>query len=538
MRSTQRAPRSCSECTSRKIKCNKVIPCRPCRKRGQAARCTREPVIVRGVITVAEDVEPEAETRNPIRSIPTENIHSTCAEPPQPTSSRVDDTTLASLEGTSIPQFSSPIKAWGDIILPSRHQSMTLVEHGRLWTSWIHCALDHASFEEQHNRFWNWLGQGHTIEENCPAWLAIFFASLAASLLTIDTAEADISEDSVSTLLANWYGASLFCLEQADYLRNFDIRSVQSIAILQMCCSAVGDFRLRSCLLPLGIRIASWLKLPYIPEQGYDLRQCEWSRRLWWTLVICEWLTLDSHRPCISEEDFDMEFPSVSGRPHLSQYHNSLNISEQIPELPSAWVYHRVIAQIATIYYRFQRASRGRTQPLGDLVTTANEQLAAVLDNLPFYLQPDGQHATDAATIAQCPWMEWQRVDLCNALLSYRIFINRSLLQVPSISSERSNGARKICTESAQMIISITSSTNIPVHQRRYGTYTLRLFNAGLTLISDARQQQQSGGVEASKWITHILHCIKLLEQARDRNLIAKRAAEILSNKIAEFNLH
>jgi len=45
MRHTQRAPRSCKECSSRKIKCDKGIPCKPCTKRGQAARCTREVVL-------------------------------------------------------------------------------------------------------------------------------------------------------------------------------------------------------------------------------------------------------------------------------------------------------------------------------------------------------------------------------------------------------------------------------------------------------------------------------------------------------------
>lgn len=52
MRRTQRAPRRCQECSARKIRCNKVIPCEPCIRRGQAARCTRETVIVRGRVTL------------------------------------------------------------------------------------------------------------------------------------------------------------------------------------------------------------------------------------------------------------------------------------------------------------------------------------------------------------------------------------------------------------------------------------------------------------------------------------------------------
>lgn len=73
-------------------------------------------------------------------------------------------------------------------------------------------------------------------------------------------------------------------------MRNYDLRTVQAIAILQMSCSAVGDFRFRPHLVALGISIAKNLGLPFDPETGdKPLIDCEISRRLWWTLVICDW---------------------------------------------------------------------------------------------------------------------------------------------------------------------------------------------------------------------------------------------------------
>lgn len=95
--------------------------------------------------------------------------------------------------------------------------------------------------------------------------------------------------DDLTMLLANWYGASLFCLQKADYLRDFNFGNVQAMAILQVSCSAVGDFRFRSSLLSISIRIAGHLGLPFKPDEDHTLLQCEMSRRLWWTLVICEW---------------------------------------------------------------------------------------------------------------------------------------------------------------------------------------------------------------------------------------------------------
>lgn len=50
VRSTQRAPRRCTECAQRKVKCSLTIPCDACYRRGIAHSCRREVVSVRGKI--------------------------------------------------------------------------------------------------------------------------------------------------------------------------------------------------------------------------------------------------------------------------------------------------------------------------------------------------------------------------------------------------------------------------------------------------------------------------------------------------------
>lgn len=50
LRTTQQAPRSCRSCASRKVKCDKVVPCSTCIKRGEADVYVREVVIVRGEV--------------------------------------------------------------------------------------------------------------------------------------------------------------------------------------------------------------------------------------------------------------------------------------------------------------------------------------------------------------------------------------------------------------------------------------------------------------------------------------------------------
>ncbi len=54
-RKTQRAPKSCTFCAKRKIRCSKTIPCNSCIKRGTPHLCTREVVLVKGIIKNANN---------------------------------------------------------------------------------------------------------------------------------------------------------------------------------------------------------------------------------------------------------------------------------------------------------------------------------------------------------------------------------------------------------------------------------------------------------------------------------------------------
>lgn len=53
-RSTQRPPKSCTQCTRRKVRCSKTIPCRQCIHRKLEQLCSREVVNVNGKITMYE----------------------------------------------------------------------------------------------------------------------------------------------------------------------------------------------------------------------------------------------------------------------------------------------------------------------------------------------------------------------------------------------------------------------------------------------------------------------------------------------------
>lgn len=136
------------------------------------------------------------------------------------------------------------------------------------------------------------------------------------------------------------------------------------------------------------------------------------------------------------------------------------------------WVYHRIISEVATVHYRFQRGLRQGSSTVERLVTTANEELARIIDNLPPHLQPDWHDGEELDLLRnRAPWIEWQRIDLCNILLQYRILVNRTLEESPAIALELPNllvGARSICVNSARTIVAISTTSNLPASRRRY----------------------------------------------------------------------
>jgi hypothetical protein len=93
----------------------------------------------------------------------------------------VGDPTALRNEGSAC-GFVSQVEDWNDIILPNRQQSTDLIRHGKLWTSWIHCAVYYREFDVSHDHFWDSTEAKGTLQQQNPSWLAIYFALLAVSL--------------------------------------------------------------------------------------------------------------------------------------------------------------------------------------------------------------------------------------------------------------------------------------------------------------------------------------------------------------------
>lgn len=74
----------------------------------------------------------------------------------------------------------------------------------------------------------------------------------------------------------------------------------------------VGDFNFQTVLQATGLRIEHCLGIDRAVASNAvsaDPILQEFSHRMWWTLVICEWLQRPDSAPLIHETDFDVPLP-------------------------------------------------------------------------------------------------------------------------------------------------------------------------------------------------------------------------------------
>lgn len=356
VRNTQRAPLSCASCAARKIKCSKDIPCRPCIARGAAAECRREVVRVRGKLRTADS--PRGDLSYPqllqenaqLSALICDRSH---RDEPATRIVDVNDRYVAELwDATGRASEQRKIREREAISFPSRACSDAIVNRASVWTSWIHYAFFFPHFELEHHRYW--------LDEQSPGtlWLASYFSVLASTLLFMDDLEFEKiqppSSDRVK-LLKNWYEAALYYLDEADFMQNSDIRVVQAITILGIVATNIGDTVRHSHLWAVAIRMAQALGLGIDDEHKNEtLLQREVRRRLWWTLIIGEWLLIPARNPCISASDFDCELPQELDDQSL------INTSSQTSKSPKPVQYRITMSMVSIVVNRFRATLRAK----------------------------------------------------------------------------------------------------------------------------------------------------------------------------------
>ncbi|KAI7280401.1 hypothetical protein KC345_g4789 [Hortaea werneckii] len=256
--------------------------------------------------------------------------------------------------------------SWDQITVPTKSVSDSLIAHDEVWNSWVHYATNHQAFATQHDAFFAERKEGRALQTTQPSWLALYFSVLSVGLLTMTDEEAMLlnlgiyGESSTSLPLVTsrltqakdsynaakgWYDAAIFCLEQANFLRSNDIRTVQAVAVLGMAFVNFGDHDLYPVLWRQAINTARRLGL----HQSAAVQPISWQeecqRRLWWTLTICDWLPMPGVMPVLLACDFDVPLPSrFAGETEDNSNGVTLHRVD----------YHIFMARVAIVYHEFR----------------------------------------------------------------------------------------------------------------------------------------------------------------------------------------
>lgn len=168
----------------------------------------------------------------------------------------------------------------------------------------------------------------------------------------------------------------------------------------------------------------------------------------------------------MTEDDFDVVLPS---EPDEEQLQDGADYQAPPHSVISPWTYHVLLSQAALISHRFNRALKKNPDALEELVRKTDDDLANIIDHLPYHLQPDSERTTELEEAEnKYPWIKWQRLDLTTLLLQCRFRVNYQCRLKWSEARSRGHPSHSICLEAARLLIVISARTDLPVHQRRY----------------------------------------------------------------------
>ncbi|KAL1863892.1 hypothetical protein Daus18300_008041 [Diaporthe australafricana] len=422
------------------------------------------------------------------------------------------------------------VRVLEDVILPSQDFSRSMIGNAFEWTFWIHFALFIPKFRREHEDFCDWLRAKKPLSEFDPAWMAIYFSVLASTLMFMDEKETDDKRPAgvdFTSLLRNWYESALLFLDTADYIKSPDVRTVQAIAILNIVFNNVGDVHRHQNMWTVAIRQAQQLGLGS-DEDNTDESYCEQQirKRLWWTLVICEWIPVPHRAPCLHEIDFSCKLPDEVDDDELETTSGNSRLPRSKPRPVR---YHIAMAEVSRIYYRLRymlRLREWKTEDVARLVFNADEQLANLITDLPSYLQSDEKQtaATDKRD-NQHPFIPWQKKSLAKVLLYYRMAVSSQLQEHWLDGSTDGARTRAICMSSARGLIHSTLTETADASKLRPWAITMNIFAASAVLALESLHTEEDFSAE-------IQQGLDFLEGVQAQNLVAEKAIRLLKDII------
>ncbi|KIW05080.1 uncharacterized protein PV09_04228 [Verruconis gallopava] len=430
------------------------------------------------------------------------------------------------------------------MLLPTRSASRTLVEFALTTFGWLHCAVRADCFLEQHENFWNHLEAGHTVEEEQRPWLSLWLSLLSVGLMYISADDipdqTDLPRDIISEpadkiayavdVSRMWYESALQELHRSSFLRKPTIESIQTILVLTLCNSNNGEHQQEWVLLGACINMARSLDMHRLgSEQSFsnDLStrpvwatpaNRELGRRMWWNLVICDWLGPWSRPPSISPASFCC---SISGNGRFDHEVLPSSSSGGTSSSPSPVQYLTVMARLAYIFYIYFKANATRTAMK---TTKALDEIDAVRRSLPLHLSPHfPANSDDFEWEKQHPWVTFQRYQISVVIDFMVLATARSLAIARHIEDKQKY--RTIATAAARrLLLSFTGTA--PRFFKLLWSSSASAVAAGIFLTLDYLISQSMNEPKSAQYLNELLALIQSAISIMRQNSVVTVHAE------------
>ncbi|KAL4874495.1 hypothetical protein BJY04DRAFT_203819 [Aspergillus karnatakaensis] len=346
------------------------------------------------------------------------------------------------------------------------------------------------------------------------SWLAVYLSLLVAGLIFMDDAElfAQLSvtfssRDDVGKL---WYRTVLRQMELSDFIGRPSLHVVQAIAILNLCSRHLGERQRELTLTAIAISTAKSLKMHMLGNElscpARIRKMAQWStqpnrelgRRLWWSLVICDWLGAASRSPSIQVDHFDTELSD--GAYDVVHLLGPTAIHQPFTSLPPI-SHHLAMARLASIARTHFEANSRSLKNLKDTLAKVQQ-----LENQSPFVTPLTFEPSTVLPI----WAIGQRYHFFFTLNLLRLRLCRVLFQTNVEILDEGYEALRQCALSAA--IAISDNTEFPYIYKKTWIFASATIAAGVFLALDTlkhRRTQSSVRTEQQK--QRIMSCISTI---------------------------
>lgn len=490
---------TCTECSIRRQRCDKNVPCGRCVKRGVSSKCTRiwpDRVLVRS----PQSLPPTPAGGTEIIHVASEpaalrlvdpRLHNTARS-----GTRLSDTSghqlfASDLAGRSISPSAhrnegaeiarpSDLRKVGpspgrdddtaqikllQLEIPSIQMVWQLVQFHERCLLWYHGCYHGPTFRTELQRRIDPQTDEISVQDDLQ-WSALLFAVLSGSLICANDrklASWNFRKIDIAKQAARWYQASITCLEVADFTARHSLSAVQAIATLSLSAHMLGFSSKQVVLLGAALRIAQSLGIHRLAfdrfldtitpestaEQRLDVLSREIRRRLWSQLCVQDWFSA----PSTEAYNINPLF-ATSAKPGNRDFLTMETIPEHIPTYVSYSNYLNDIARLIAGLQEALASSHTALSQYERVVEFDADMRSLATKGRPIYFD-----ITQQVHPSWQDFVPWARRCLTICFSHKIIMIHRSFLP-QSFTNPAFSFTRQTCVAAAKTIINEAKQDN------------------------------------------------------------------------------